>query len=97
MVFNHLASCQEPSEEGLAPQGAAACTGCGRGSWLQGLSLPGVCVAAQDSDVSVTWETGHRRPLGRLEISSAQLSDSEQSFRKVVYWVSWWAEAAGVG
>lgn len=57
MVFNHLATSQKHSE-GFAPQGVAACTGHGRGSWLQGLSILGVCVATtRDSDVSVTWET----------------------------------------
>lgn len=59
--------------------------------------LLGVCVATRDSDVSVTWETGHKRPLGRLEISSAQLLDSEQNLRKVVHWVSWWDEVVGMG
>lgn len=82
MVFNHLTASQKHSE-GLAPLGVAACTGGGRASWLRGYSIPGVCVGTQDSNVSVTWETGHRRPLGRLEVSSAQLLDSERNFRKV--------------
>lgn len=56
MVFNHLASSKKHLK-GLMPQGAAVCLGIGRGSWLQGLCILGVCVATPGSDVSVIWET----------------------------------------
>lgn len=77
MVFNHLATSQKHSD-GFAPQGVAACTGHGRGSWLQGLSILGVCGnnTGQRRQCHLG-NRGHRRLLGRLEISSTQLLDSE--------------------
>lgn len=75
-----------------------------RGTLLvAGLGVLVLYVATPGSDVSIAWETEdtawcvQRTPRGGLEISSKQLLDSEQNFRKLVCWVSWWDEAVGMG
>lgn len=70
-----------------------------RGSVLvAGLGVLILSVATAGSDVSVAWETEYTEDsLGGLETSSKQLFDSERNFSKVVCWVSWWDEVAGMG
>lgn len=72
-------------------------TGLGRGSWLQGLSILGVCLWQHQAATSVSPGKRHRRALGGLEISSAQLLESGGNFRKVVPCVRWWDEVVGTG
>lgn len=97
LVLNRLASSKKPSE-GLPPQGAAACTGFERDSLGRGPGCAGpVCGNTRQRRQRRLGDRGRSGPRGGLEISSKQLLDSEQNFRKLVCWVSWWDEAVGMG